>query len=103
MNRLALPSFTCTLFNLFILFFLLLRFLNLDCDGQPIDLSIMHASNGSVSIFFGIIVDNGIIFESPESARVNMSEMRKYFTDMILRHIRAQVLDDNRNKLDTVL
>ena len=91
--------FASTSFGLFLFFGLF----NPYCDFEAINLSIIHTGDGGISLFFGAIVDNGIIFDSPQSTRTNLSKMCKDLIDVILGNIGTQILDHNRYDFDTIL
>ena len=60
---------------LFFLSFLFLRLLEFNRDIQSIDLSLVHPVDSILCLFLGVIVDDCIIFDPPESAGVDSSKI----------------------------
>ena len=86
----------------FVLLSFFIGFLNADGDPETIYLSIIHTHLRFFCIFECIIVDNGIVFNSPQATRVNMSKIRENLVNMVLSDIGADVLYDDRCEFDAI-
>ena len=96
-----LLAFLCLGLGGFLLFSFL-RFFKPDFKDESIDLSSVHTDDGIFSLLFGIIIDNGIIFESSKSTGVYLSKMGEDLIDMVLSNIGTKILYNDRYEFNTI-
>ena len=73
-----------------------------DSDSEAVDLGLVHTGDGAVCLFSRGIVDDGIVFEVPEAARVDASKVGKNFVDVVLSNVGTEVFHDDSYEFDAV-